>query len=419
MTHNLTRTPKSPRNFLGPLIFLLILVPLLGVMIVQFRELRETIHEEAIHAPADLPAWNARENLRKVDGVIEPNQTISEILTGHGISGAEAQKIIDCAHPDYNLAKIKADYSYQILFDSDDGFRDFQYPIDSDRYLHVYLDVDEGRLVSEIKPFPFETEVEEVSATIDSSLFESIVNIGEKEALAQDLEDIFSSDIDFYIDIRKGDSFKAIVEKKYLDGEFVKYGVIWAASFLNDGKEIMGFRFEDNNGNPAYYDPEGKALKKSFLKSPLKYTRISSGFSYSRRHPITKKVQPHLGVDYAAPVGTPVRAVGSGRVIAAGSDGANGKMVHLRHPRGYETLYLHLSRIAVKLNESVSQGQLIGYVGSSGLSTGPHLDFRIRRYGNPLNPTKMIFPPGDPVQPEKFEQFIEVRDSWMEQLISG
>ena len=404
---------------MGPLIFLLILVPLLGVMIVQFRELRETIHEEAIHAPADLPAWNARENLRKVDGVIEPNQTISEILTGHGISGAEAQKIIDCAHPDYNLAKIKADYSYQILFDSDNGFRDFQYPIDSDRYLHVYLDVDEGRLVSEIKPFPFETEVEEVSATIDSSLFESIVNIGEKEALAQDLEDIFSSDIDFYIDIRKGDSFKAIVEKKYLDGEFVKYGVIWAASFLNDGKEIMGFRFEDNNGNPAYYDPEGKALKKSFLKSPLKYTRISSGFSYSRRHPITKKVQPHLGVDYAAPVGTPVRAVGSGRVIAAGSDGANGKMVHLRHPRGYETLYLHLSRIAVKLNESVSQGQLIGYVGSSGLSTGPHLDFRIRRYGNPLNPTKMIFPPGDPVQPEKFEQFIEVRDSWMEQLISG
>jgi murein DD-endopeptidase MepM/ murein hydrolase activator NlpD len=387
-------------------------------MIIQFLERHDAIHEEVTHTPADLTSRDAPDILKQVDGVIEPNQTISEILAGHGISGAEGQEIIDCARPDYNLAKIKAGYAYHILFDGNGRFRDFQYPIDSDQYLHVYLNTEEDRLVSEIKPFPFETRVEKVSQTINSSLFESVLEIGEKDMLAQYLEEIFNSDVDFLIDIRKGDSFKAIVEKKYLEGEFVKYGVIWAASFINDGREIMGFLFEDKNGNPAYYDPEGKALKKSFLKSPLKYTRISSGFSYSRRHPITKKVQPHLGIDYAAPVGTSVRAVANGKVIAAGSDGANGKMVHLQHPKGYETLYLHLSRIVVKRNANVSQGQLIGYVGSSGLSTGPHLDFRIRRYDKPLNPTKMIFPPGDPVQPEQFEQFIEVRDTWMDQLIS-
>ena len=260
--------------------------------------------------------------------------------------------------------------------------------------------------------------MEEVSGIIESSLFETIANIGEKDKLALDLEDIFNSDIDFLTDIRKEDSFKAIVEKKYLDGEFSKYGVVLAASFNNAGKTFLGFRFEDKNGKPAYYDPEGKALKKSFLKSPLEYTRISSRFSLARRHPITRKVQPHLGVDYAAPVGTAVRAVGSGRVVFVGTKGANGRMVHLRHPKGYETMYLHLSRYTVKSGAHVSQGDLIGYVGSSGLSTGPHLDFRIRRNGEALNPLRMIFPPGDPVPPEKLDQFAVVRDLWMERLVS-
>ena len=403
---------------MGPGIVLLLLVSVLVIVVYRYRGLNRTVDEEANGPPPVLSPVVNPETFRKIEGIFKRDQTVSEVLTDQGLSGLLVQQIIDCARPIYNLARVKADNSYNLRFDEQDRFHDFRYTIDSDRYLTVYRDEDQDRLVSVINNFPFETRVEEISGVIESSLFETIADMGEKDQLAWDLEDIFSSDIDFLIDIRKGDSFKAIVEKKYLDGELSKYGDVMAASFTNAGKNILGFRFEDENGKPAYYDPEGKALKKSFLKSPLKYTRISSRFSLARRHPITKKVQPHLGVDYAAPVGTPVRAVGSGMVAATGKDGANGRFVRLHHPRGYETMYLHLSRIAVKGGARVSQGDVIGYVGSSGLSTGPHLDFRIKRNGKALNPLKLIFPPGDPVPPEKFEQFVQIRDSWMGKLSS-
>jgi murein DD-endopeptidase MepM/ murein hydrolase activator NlpD len=416
LNHSPSGLPNSCRRFMGPGIVLLLLASVLVTAVYRYRGLNRTVDEAANGPPPALSPVATPETFRKIEGIFKRNQTVSEVLTDQGLQGRLVQQIIDCARPNYNLAKVKADNFYHLRFDEQDRFHDFRYTLDSDRYLTVYRDEDQDCLVSVIKNFPFETRVEEISGVIESSLFETIAGMGEKDQLAWDLEDIFSSDIDFLIDIRKGDSFKAIVEKKYLDGELSKYGDVLAASFTNAGKNILGFRFEDENGKPAYYDPEGKALKKSFLKSPLKYTRISSRFSLARRHPITKKVQPHLGVDYAAPVGTPVRAVGNGMVAAIGKDGANGRYVRLRHPRGYETMYLHLSRITVKSGARVSQGDVIGYVGSSGLSTGPHLDFRIKRNGKALNPLRLIFPPGDPVPPEKFEQFVQVRDSWMGKL---
>jgi murein DD-endopeptidase MepM/ murein hydrolase activator NlpD len=418
LTHSPTIPPKKLRSRFGPRILLLLLVPVLAFAIYLYRELDYTIYEELSAIPPAIPPFVAPEAARQVDGIFKQNQTIMEVLMEQGLSGFLVQRIIDCARPDYNLAMVKADYPYHIRFDSDDRFLDFQYPVDSDRYLTVSYEYGKDSIASVIKPFPYEIRMEEASAVIESSLFQSIMDSGEKDQLAIELEDIFNSDVDFYIDIQKGDSFKVIVEKKYLDNEFSKYGAIMAASFVNRGKRILAFRFEDKNGKPAYYDQEGKALKKSFLKSPLKFTRISSRFSLARRHPITKKVQPHLGVDYAAPVGTPVRAVASGVVASAGSDGANGKFVKLRHSREYETAYLHLSKIAVKSGARVGQGEVIGYVGSTGLSTGPHLDFRIKRKGQALNPLKMIFPPGDPVPSEMFGQFASVRDQWMDRLIS-
>jgi len=415
---SLTRFFKSFVSRYSIRVSLLLLIPIFSIAAYQFRSLNQTLTEELETMLPVLPPPVVPEVMKQEDGVFEQNQTISEVLADHGLSATFVQQIIDSARPEYNLAKVKAGNPYYLQFDSRRWFYDFKYTIDSDTYLIVSRDDATQNLVSEVREFPFEVRVENISAVINSSLFQSIGEIGEKDTLAWDLEDIFSSDIDFYIDIRKGDSFKAIVEKKYLDGELTGYGAVMAASFVNSGREITGFRFEDTKGKPAYYDSEGESLKKSFLKSPLKYSRISSRFSLARRHPITKKVQPHLGVDYAAPIGTPVRAVGSGRVTKAGRDGNNGKMIQLRHPKGYESLYLHLSSITVKTGAAVGQGEVIGYVGSTGLSTGPHLDFRIRRNGTALNPLRMIFPPGEPVPSEKFEQFAAVRDKYMQQLLS-
>jgi murein DD-endopeptidase MepM/ murein hydrolase activator NlpD len=353
---------------------------------------------------------------RQVVGTFEPRQTITHALKEQGLSAELINQIIVAARPEYNLARVRAGQNYWICFTREGIFRDFRYPVDDERYLTVFHDVGQGRLVPVMKSFPYETRVEPISAIIESSLFLTIRDIGEMDQLALDLADIFGSDIDFYTDIQKGDSFKVLIEKKYLDGQFTKYGEILAAAFKNDRKMLTGFRFEDENGKPAFYAPDGRALKRSFLKSPLRFTRISSRFSPARLHPITRTVRPHLGVDYAAPMGTPVQAVGAGMVTSAGFSGNNGRMVRILHAGGFETMYLHLSRIAVRSGARVSQGQVIGYVGSSGLSTGPHLDFRVLRHGKAINPLKVIFPPGAPIPRSEFESFAALRDKLNNEL---
>ncbi len=372
-----------------------------------------TSQKQAIVAAAVSPP------IKEIIGVFQPKQTITHALSQHGLSNDLINDIVNCARPGYNLAKVKASRLYWLCLTREGKFCNFRYIVDEDRYLTVYRDETHDRLVSEVKNLEYETRVASISADIDSSLFASIEKIGEKDALALEMAEIFGSDIDFNTDIQKGDSFRVLVEKKYLNGQWSGYGAVQAASFSNAGKTLMGFRFTDETGKPAYYGPDGRSLKKTFLKSPLKFSRISSRFSYARRHPVLKVLRPHLGVDYAAPAGTPVHAVGSGVVIASGWNGGSGRMVKLRHSGGYETMYLHLSRIAVKGRAHVSQGDVIGFVGSSGLSTGPHLDFRVYRLGKAINPLKVISPPGAPVPRSKMDQFSAVRDSLITKITTG
>jgi murein DD-endopeptidase MepM/ murein hydrolase activator NlpD len=389
------------------------------VGVVYYRSLYRAREDAAAQAEAEKAAAASKSSapkLKEVVGSFEKNQTITQVLLQQGLPLPLVHQIVDCARPIYDLAKVKAEQLYWLCFTQDGQFRDFRYRVDDERYLTVYHDMAQDRLVPVLKNFQFETRIENISASIDSSLFASVMSVGEKDQLALDLADIFGSDIDFYTDIQKGDSFRVLLEKKFLDGEFSKYGAILAASFTNQNKELTGIRFQDEKGKPAYYAPDGKALKKSFLKSPLKFARITSRFTTARMHPILKIVRPHLGVDYAAPIGTPVQSVGSGVVIRAGRNGGSGKMVTIRHTGSYETSYLHLSRIAVKSGTRVEQGQVIGYVGSTGLSTGPHLDFRIRHHGKPINPTKVIFPPGAPVSPDRFDSFAALRDKLIDEL---
>jgi murein DD-endopeptidase MepM/ murein hydrolase activator NlpD len=247
-----------------------------------------------------------------------------------------------------------------------------------------------------------------VGGEVKRSLFETIEALGESPQLVVELVEIFSSDFDFTADTRNGDRFRLLVEKRYAGDQFVDYGQVLVAQYLSDGRVLTGVGFEPAGGRPAYYDLDGRSLKKSFLKSPLEFTRITSGFTYARPHPILGGVRPHLAVDYAAPPGTPVRAVADGRVVIAGWNGGNGIQVHLRHHAGYETVYNHLSRLGpgVRPGGRVSQRQVIGYVGSTGLSTGPHLDYRVAKNGRFVNPLGEKFIPGQPLDGAEHGRFL-------------
>jgi len=248
-----------------------------------------------------------------------------------------------------------------------------------------------------------------VAGEVRRSLFEAVEAMGESPQLVLELVEIFSSDFDFTADTRSGDRFRLLVEKRYAGEQFVDYGQVLVAQYLSDGRILTGVGFEPAGGRAAYYDLDGRSLKKTFLKSPLEFTRITSGFTYARPHPILGGVRPHLAVDYAAPVGTPVRAVADGTVTAAGWNGGNGIQVQLRHHAGYETVYNHLARLApgVRAGARVTQRQVIGYVGSTGLSTGPHLDYRVAKNGRFVNPLSEKFIPGQPLDGAERGRFLK------------
>ena len=254
-----------------------------------------------------------------------------------------------------------------------------------------------------------DVRIEAVAGEVRRSLFEAVEAMGESPQLVLDLVEIFSSDFDFTADTRSGDRFRLLVEKRYAGEQFVDYGQVLVAQYLSDGRILTGVGFEPVGGRVAYYDLEGRSLKKTFLKSPLEFTRITSGFTYARPHPILGGLRPHLAVDYAAPVGTPVRAVADGTVTAAGWNGGNGIQVQLRHHAGYETVYNHLARLGpgVRAGGRVTQRQVIGFVGSTGLSTGPHLDYRVAKNGRFVNPLSEKFIPGQPLDGAEHGRFLK------------
>jgi murein DD-endopeptidase MepM/ murein hydrolase activator NlpD len=253
--------------------------------------------------------------------------------------------------------------------------------------------------VAERSDTPPDVRVVAVKGVVDRSLFQAVEDARESAPLVLALVSIFESDFDFTADTRKGDRFRVLVEKRYAGDTFVDYGRILAAQYLSEGKVLTGVAFENRAGRVGYYDLHGQSLRKTFLKSPLEFTRITSGFTYARPHPILGGVRPHLAIDYAAPTGTPVRAVAEGVVLHAGWDGGNGISVRVRHRRAYETMYNHLSRLGpgIRPGARVAQRQVIGFVGATGLATGPHLDYRVAKNGVFVNPLQEKFLPGEPI----------------------
>lgn len=249
---------------------------------------------------------------------------------------------------------------------------------------------------------PVTTKIRRWEGSIESSLFAAVEKLGADPELAVRLASIYQWDIDFFRGLRKGDCFTVLAEEELVDGRHYRYGTLYAARFFNRGRELMAVAWGDDDGNIAYYDLEGKALKKEFLRSPLKFSRITSPFSMHRFHPVLHRSMPHYGVDYGAPVGTPVYATADGVVTYVGRNGGAGKMIRLRHTNGYETNYLHLSRYAsgIRRGVRVRQKQIIGYVGATGMATGPHLDYRVKLNGRWINPMSISSPPAPPL-PEK------------------
>jgi murein DD-endopeptidase MepM/ murein hydrolase activator NlpD len=252
------------------------------------------------------------------------------------------------------------------------------------------------------------SEVVRLEGIVDSSLFQAVNAAGGRPALAVGIAEIFRWDVDFLRDLRQGDSFVVIVDVQTIDEEFYRYGTIFAARFTNKNKTMDAVIYPDQERRLGYYDLEGAPLRKMFLRSPLKFSRVTSSFSHSRFHPVLKKRMPHYGVDYGAPTGTEVHATADGVVTLAGRNGGAGNMVRLRHPNGYETNYLHLSRYGggVRKGVRVSQGQVIGYVGSTGLSTGPHLDYRVKHNGSWINPLTISSPPVKPLVADRLQRFL-------------
>ncbi|MCL6480382.1 MAG: peptidoglycan DD-metalloendopeptidase family protein [Firmicutes bacterium] len=345
---------------------------------------------------------------------VPSGRTLSDMLLSMGLDFATIQSVIESARPVFDLRReFRAGQRLAIGRNPAGEFRAVRYRMDADRELWVATQPDGFR--AKIKTIPSVVELIGVTGVVRDSLYNAVLDAGESAVLAVQLADVFGWDLDFYTDPQPGDRFRLIVEKKrYLDGTPGTYGRILAAEYVNAGRGYQAILFREPSGRPVYYAPDGKSLQKAFLRSPLKYGgRISSRFSYSRFHPVLRRHRPHLGVDYAAPIGTPVQAVGDGRVVFAGRRPGEGKMVHLRHANGYETMYLHLSAILVRPGEHVSQGQVIGRVGSTGLSTGPHLDFRVLQHGRYRNFLALRLPPAQPVAHKDWEEFVAVRDRFL------
>lgn len=314
-------------------------------------------------------------------GSIKPGQTLAGILGGY----LDADRLGALEDPeDFSFNKIQSGQPYRLTL-RDRELVAFEYDISPTEKL--VIDETDGELAARGETRPIETRQEVMAGIVESSLFAAVTDAGGNADTAVALADVFAYDIDFCQDVQKGDAFRAVVERQYADGKAVGFGRVLAAEFVNQGKAHRGFALFRDTGRVEYLDPDGRPLRKAFLRAPLSFLRISSGYTASRLHPILKVRKAHYGVDYAAPAGTPVWSVGDGVVIERGRNHAAGNYVTVRHGATYVTRYNHLSRFAKGLAQGtrVAQGEVIGYVGSTGYATGPHLDFRIYRNGAPIN----------------------------------
>ncbi len=346
--------------------------------------------------------------------------TLSSVLARNGFEDLEVHEMGRALSAVMDVRHLREGDEVEIRFESGGPASVLVHHGELERVLLVRSDLGWH---SERSAVDLERRTVAVSGALEDNLFLSMAALGEEAPLVVAFANVFSWDFDFHTQSRKGDRFSLIVVKLYRDGEFVGYGDLEAARYVSNlgGERVFdAFLYDDPAGRRDYYDGEGKSLKKAFLRAPLDFDRVSSGFSYNRLHPVHRRRMPHLGVDYAARKGTPVYSVAAGVVSDRGWRGGGGNTVTVRHAMGYSSKYLHLSRFAkgLAVGTRVAQKEIIGYVGDTGTVTAAHLDFRLLRHGKPVNPLTQIFPPGPPVPPE-FRADFDARKAELEALLEG
>lgn len=350
-------------------------------------------------------------------GEVESGQTLSHLLDGY-TSQSNINRIYQQTKPIYNFGKMKVGDEWTIFAQRDSlglHLNHFVYEYSTRDMLFVSIVGDSLGVRSEQKEERLVRR--KVSASIESSLWNCLVAQDIPGELAIKMEDIYGWSVDFF-SLHEGDTFTVVFDERYIDGKCVGVGTVWGSIFTHAGKDYYAIPFEQG-GKLSYWDESGKSMRKQFLKAPLKFTRISSKFNPNRLHPIYKVRRPHLGVDYAAPVGTPVYAIADGTVTAKYWDKkGGGNVLKLKHTNGYTSSYLHLSRYAKGINVGtrVSQGQTICYVGNTGASTGPHLDFRIYKNGKAIDPLKIPSNPVEPVKEANRERFNDIKERVLAEL---
>ncbi len=350
-----------------------------------------------------------------VNGTVGSGQYLSTVLNRFGISLGTIDTIARNSKPVFDVRKIREGNNYSI-FQNRDSLKTAVYFVYENSPIHytVFELFDTLRVYAGQKEVKY--VVQSAQGVIESSLWNTMKANGIDPQLALNLSDVYAWTIDFF-GLQKGDRFRVIYDEIYVDSVAIGINNIYAAQFDHYGKEIFAFRFNPND-TVGFYNENGENLQKEFLKAPLKFSRISSGFSGGRMHPVLRIVRPHHGVDYAAAKGTPVMSIGEGTVIQKGWAGGGGNSIKVRHNSVYTTQYMHLSGYAdgVYQGARVRQGQVIGFVGSTGLSTGPHLDFRVYKGGSAVNPLTLESPPAKPVDPKYMQQYTVMKDSLIRDL---
>lgn len=349
-----------------------------------------------------------------IAGTVPSGRTLGAILAAFDLHEPDRHAVVDAVQRVFDVRRLRVGQPFRLdrLFDG--RVRSFEYEIDADRRLLVQADSASGYAAA-VEPIAKEITIDAVEGQISKStpsLTQALDAAGERIDLALQMADIFSGELDFSSELQPGDHFRLVVERQTREGRFVGYGAILAAEFVASGRPLRAFRYATAGARPAYYDEDGRSLKRFFLKSPLKFEpRITSRFSSSRKHPILGYNRAHNGVDYRAPTGAPVASVAPGTVTLAGWTTGGGRTVRVRHNNGYESEYLHLSAIDVRAGQRVSQGDVVGKVGATGLATAPHLHYGLRRNGAYVNPVveHRNMPPGEPIPAAEFAAYAAAR----------